>query len=171
MTFTKGQTPWNKGIKFEAIRGKNHFLYGKHRTEETKRKISQARKGIPSWKKGLTAKDDSRIASGSRCGNWKGGKVVVKGHIKVRNTEHPHGHNGYVYEHRLVMEEYLGRYLNPWEVVHHINGIKSDNRLENLELVKNKSNHNTEVEKVYAENVKLKKRIKQLERELNGHKS
>lgn len=71
-----------------------------------------------------------------RHASWRGGRVVDKsGYILIHCREHPAASkSGYVREHRLVMEQHLGRYLLPGEVVHHKNDIRDDNRIENLEL-------------------------------------
>lgn len=68
--------------------------------------------------------------------NWRGGRFVhASGYAHVRQPDHPGAdRNGYVLEHRLVMERHLGRRLSTLESVHHRNGDRSDNRLENLEL-------------------------------------
>ena len=67
---------------------------------------------------------------------WNGGKSKKLGYIWIRKTNHPNVNaTGYVLEHHLVMEQHLGRYLVKGEVVHHINGIKDDNRIENLKLM------------------------------------
>jgi hypothetical protein len=75
--------------------------------------------------------------------SWKGGKIVnTQGYVLIHQPNHPFcDSDGYVREHRLVMEEHLGRILEPNEVVHHINGNKSDNRLENLQLMSKKQHY------------------------------
>ncbi len=68
---------------------------------------------------------------------WRGGKTnSVQGYVWIYAPEHPKAKNKkYVPEQVLVMEKKIGRYLGTNEVVHHINGIKNDNRLENLTLM------------------------------------
>lgn len=75
-------------------------------------------------------------SGGSNHYAWKGGRIVTKkGYIEIYVPEHPHARGGkYVFEHRINMEKKLKRYLLAGEEVHHINGDKTDNRIENLEL-------------------------------------
>ena len=92
----------------------NTYALGRKQTEEEKQKRSFLFKG-----KRLREKNP----------NWRGGKSKnKKGYILILQGEN------YVLEHRIVMEDYLGRRLTQNEEVHHINGIKDDNRIENLAL-------------------------------------
>lgn len=56
------------------------------------------------------------------------------GYVLVWAPDHPHAQRKRVFEHRLVMEAHLGRLLLPGETIHHKNGVRDDNRIENLEL-------------------------------------
>lgn len=93
---------------------------------------------------------------GAKNRGWKGGRhtdargyvtVVVAPEdeigmamVRMKLGHHRHGWN-HIHEHRLVVAHALGRPLYPFEQVHHINGEKTDNRLENLKLFGSQSEH------------------------------
>ena len=60
--------------------------------------------------------------------------LTAQGYVLVFNKQYSKRPNGQILEHRLVMEKHLGRALTRHETIHHINGDKEDNRLENLQL-------------------------------------
>lgn len=64
------------------------------------------------------------------------GHIDSNGYVQITRMGHPNCTNktGRIAEHTLIMSEYLGRPLHKGESVHHKNGIRSDNRIENLEL-------------------------------------
>lgn len=91
---------------------------------------------------------------------WKGGKRMEgEGYVSVLLQPNDFffpmvNYAHYVREHRLVMAKHLGRNLHRWEIVHHKNGIKTDNRIENLQLVTDDRHKQITI---------LENRIKQLE--------
>lgn len=79
---------------------------------------------------------------GDRHPDWKGGRKLVGGYWYIYRPEHPNAtKQRYVAEHRLVMEEKLGRYLDPKEVVHHRDGNSQNNHPDNLEVFRTNGDH------------------------------
>ena len=95
----------------------NTIWKGRKHSEESKRKMAEKQKGANNsvWKGGITK--------------------AAGGYITILCPEHPYCDvNRRVKQERLVMEEYLGRYLEWFEIVHHMDEIKDHNIIENLEL-------------------------------------
>ncbi|GAH41094.1 unnamed protein product, partial [marine sediment metagenome] len=124
----------------EANRGKNHPLWGKHHSEKTRRKMRESRSGEGNAMFGKHHSEETKRkiseANKGKLHRWEGGKIINSGgYVLIWKPDHPFSNKqGYVYEHRLVMEKMLGRYLKPKEIPHHKNEICDDNRPDNLQL-------------------------------------
>lgn len=121
--------------------------------------------------------------------NWKGGRSLCSdGYIRVKlYSADPlwlmANKSGYVREHRYVMAQSIGRTLESWEIVHHKNSQRDDNRLENLELLKDMTHHvpsmaleqriktlEARVTLLEAENIVLRGSTELIQGENNGHR-
>lgn len=141
----------NKGRKFSkehrnnltiALKNRKITWGGWHHTEETKNRLRLLRLG-----KKLSARTKKKMGLsriGKNNSRWNGGKRIHKmGYIYVKAPKnHPTQHyDGYILEHRIIMEKHLGRLLKRKEIVHHINQKVNDNRIENLMLFPNVTAH------------------------------
>jgi hypothetical protein len=106
-------------------RKRNPNIYAREKAYENKKRKDavRLRRGIPLDTPNLTAPRGSGHLNehGYKC-------ICIKDHPNCKNKK------GRIYEHVFVMSKYLGRPLNKGESVHHKNGIRHDNRIENLEL-------------------------------------
>jgi len=92
-------------------------MTGKHHSETTKENMSKNR-------------------SGNLNKNWKGGFLINDGYKYIWRPKHPNStQHGYVCEHRLIMEKKIGRVLTKNEVVHHKDGNRLNNSIENLKML------------------------------------
>lgn len=84
-----------------------------------------------------------RVRFGENSNGWKGGRTITPGgYVQVRCNDHPRANHGYVFEHVLVAEKALGRFLPPKVVVHHVK--KEDiqnNKGSNLVICENQTYH------------------------------
>ncbi len=122
-------------------RGIQHYCIdcGKKISRGSERCISCGTKGRRVWNIGRKSIE----TSGEKSVHWKGGKIKHSdGYILIYSPNHPNKNkSGYVLEHRLVVEKYIGRFLTEKEVVHHIDENKQNNKIENLMLFNGHKDH------------------------------
>ena len=130
-----------------TISGRTHGLCAMHkrrlkvhgdlnRSRAPKKQCTVQDCSINHWAKGLCKKHyQANMIYGNPLANKRKGFAMINGYKTLFIKDHPNSRNGgLIAEHRLIMSEHLGRALVKGENVHHINGDRTDNRIENLEL-------------------------------------
>jgi len=143
--------------------GKERWVYSYKGKPKSPRCNSCARKGNKNPSFGKRGEKNYRWTGYKRKND--SGYILVW--IEPDNPYYKMSHKNRIKEHRLVMAKHLNRCLESWEIVHHINGDKTDNRIENLELT-TQSKHMQIYKKLEKENKILRQKIKELENIING---
>lgn len=135
----------NRDNKGQFVKGhKGYKFWANKKRGETpsivKEKISKSLVGIKRSK--IVKEKMSSAKVGKNNPSWKGGRMTVKsGHILILQKSHPFCNtNGRVFEHRLVIEKSIGRYLTKTEHIHHIDCDPSNNEISNLVITSNSEN-------------------------------
>lgn len=146
--------------------------------------------GVERWVQLQSTKQQKHLGRCPKCmlsnkehgDNWKGGRVWGGGKgspyimvwVKKDNFFYPMVVNhkmqggGYISEHRLVMANHLGRCLHGWEIVHHRNGIRTDNRIENLQIMSDIGHRQVglmerKIKQLTQENQSLREKLQEVE--------
>lgn len=144
-------------------KGANRFIWQACKDCGKKRWVSLLR-GIPKSVRCYPCSVKYQYGEGN--GNWKGGRYKLwNGYIMLTLAPEDFYYpmcsaSGHVQEHRLVMAKHLNRCLLPWEIVHHRNGVRDDNRFENLQLLPAQIYH--------VADSQMKQYIRKLERRIKG---
>ena len=123
----------------------------KKMSDESRRRLSETRKG-----RIFSQEHRAAISAAKKCDyNGLNGYGHTKNHnmgyVLTYAPQHPHAHkDGYIMLHTVLMEREIGRYLEPDEVVHHINHDRKDNRIENLRLMKKHDHFSMHMKERYS---------------------
>jgi len=122
-----------------------YAVSGKQSEEHIRKRIESRRRnnktympiGYVVWNKGKTKETDERVEKYAKV-HRLGRKLSIAGYVLIYKPEHPSvDRSGYVYEHTVVMEEYLKRPLYKHETIHHKDKNKQNNNINNLMILTN----------------------------------